>query len=221
MIYWVMNFIRNINLRKVHTMKLTQLLTSLALMGNMSLCHAFSLETGVSTLGLGITASQHIYGDFSVKLNINDITAGMPYHGVSDALAKSSSSLNLLTAGLILDYNIWKGLNAEAGVYKFDGSAKSTIDYNGKYKVFTGSASDYNNLLLNEISPYLGLNYKTDLTKNLYLSSTIGVIFTQVQPQQILDADITSLGYNDHINNPLPPIFVPYPVVSLTLGYTF
>jgi hypothetical protein len=181
------------------------------LIGTATLCHAFGIETSVGVTGLGIGITLPIQqSDFSIKLNAN--TFQFNNLGI-DA--------NIQSYGVLLGYNLWKGLSVNGGVYYLNGFANDTEKFNiselsNQQQNANGSVLE--NYQVNGFSPYAGVNYKADIYKGWYFSTDVGVMQINYKTDEKIIAQVNRENYNYNQQNNKSMLM---PIFKVSIGFDF
>ena len=191
----------------------------------------------LSTLGFGVDVSTPISNNLSARFNLNgasysdtDTQDGNDYEG----------TLDLLTAGLLLDYYPLKNnFRVSGGVYyngnEFKGtqtpSSEQTIEINGiKYSTDQVTAVN-SHVTFNQFSPYAGLGWGNDAhDKGWGFTFDLGVMYhgsadVTLTPEvkNALLAPIVNVAVKEEekdVEDDLANYKI-YPVVSVGVNYSF
>jgi hypothetical protein len=183
-------------------------------------CYALSIAPTISTLGAGIEAKQQIIGDLSIKISANKLAISVPYD--------TNLALDLNSYGLLLNYNIWRNISIDAGVYKISGSQFQDLNVDaqivqGKYILAQGNVTQHQQTTIDSVTPYLGLSYTSNKDKGFYFGSNIGVMLVPTHMANKATIEGSAMGRRETISIPEAHqdknIF--YPVVGIQVGYNF
>ena len=199
-----------------------------------------NLGTKIGTLGMGLDISTSLNEDFSVRFNLNgasvtetDSEDGNDFEG----------TLDLLTAGLLLDYYPFENnFRLSTGAYYngngFTGTAKgapgSTIDIGGTEYQSSELGSLDADMSFNSIAPYLGIGWGNnshdsgwgftfDLGAMYHGSGTANLTpnyGNQVTPEIKNEINQNILQEENSINDDLSSAKF-YPVIAFGVNYSF
>jgi hypothetical protein len=174
--------------------------------------YALSVDTNVSTLGLGLGVTQHIIGDLYIKANYNNLNAQINF-------IQSNFDINMRNFGLLLSYNVWNNLYVDAGMYNTIGFIKQTTTQTASYMGVNGSVSTVNKVDINGTNPYFGFSYKSNNDKGFYVGTSVGILL--LKNQSNTDYTITASNYTQIGSTNPETTLLPYPVISVGVGYNF
>jgi len=181
------------------------------LIGTVTLCHAFGIETGVGVAGYGIGVTLPIQqSDFSIKLNANKLQFDL-----------SNTNADINSFGLLLDYKLWRGLSVNGGLYYLNGNANENqpLVVNNAQQVQISNTVTMN---IDTFSPYLGLSYKADIYKGWYLNTDLGVMQVKSQKTQHIVTDMINDGQLAQSNyNNVTNMSSVIPVAKISIGFDF
>ena len=218
-------------------MKKKILLGVLYLSSSLFASEDINVALKVSTLGNGLDISKSISEDFSLRFNIN----GLNYSDTqTDSDTEFEGTLNLLTAGVLVDYYPFTtNFRLSTGLYyngnNFTGTAKptagTTIDIDGTTYSITDIGSLDSKITFNTISPYLGLGWGNDARdKGWGFTFDLGVLYhgqgksdltaNVINPAIAAQIESDIVKEEASINDDLGKVKL-YPVVSLGVNYTF
>jgi len=181
------------------------------LIGTATLCHAFGIETSVGVTGLGVGITLPIQqSDFSIKLNANTFQFN-----------DFDIDANIQSYGVLLGYNVWKGLSVNGGVYYLNGFANDTEKFNiselsNQQQNANGSVLE--NYQVDGFSPYVGVNYKSDIYKGWYINTDVGVMKVNYKTDEKIIAQVNRENYNYNQQNNKSMLM---PIFKISIGFDF
>ncbi len=165
-----------------------------------------SIETSVGVTGLGIGITLPIQqSDFSIKLNANTFQFN-----------NLDIDANIQSYGVLLGYNLWKGLSVNGGVYYLRGFANDNEKFNISEQNANGSVLE--NYQVNGFFPYAGVNYKTDIYKGWYINTDVGVMQVNYKKDEKIIAQIDRENYNYNQQNNKSMLM---PIFKVSIGFDF
>lgn len=197
----------------------------------------YNVALKVGTLGVGLDVSTAISENVAVRFNVN----GLKYSRTEEIDdIEYDGDLNLLTAGILLDYfPLDNAFRVSGGAYyngnKFTGIATPTATTNIEINGITYGVNDVGQLdaeiTFDKVAPYLGIGWGNDTrTEGLGFSLDIGAMYHGT-PKADLDVTVNNPVLEAQIKNDVAAEkqelldeiekYKVYPVVMIGVNYTF
>lgn len=197
----------------------------------------YNVALKVGTLGVGLDVSTAISENVAVRFNVN----GLKYSRTEEIDdIEYDGDLNLLTAGILLDYfPLDNAFRVSGGAYyngnKFTGIARPTATTNIEINGITYGVNDVGQLdaeiTFDKVAPYLGIGWGNDTrTEGWGFSLDIGAMYHGT-PKADLDVTVNNPVLEAQIKNDVAAEkqelldeiekYKVYPVVMIGVNYTF